>query len=160
MTLVSGELERLEPMTDAEQPAGGPPAEPSPIPAEQLAELIVADRRCLFGPMFFLRHLGVLVRDRCPDPGERLPSVSLWLADGSTVDVCHIEMVSPRWVALAIRGASRPGRPMPLLLVPYETIIRVQIAEPADDVKAIGFDPARQPGILTDATAEQRNDSL
>ncbi|MBI3399795.1 MAG: hypothetical protein HY048_00120 [Acidobacteria bacterium] len=77
--------------------------------AAAVAALTRADGTCPFGPSFFLGHLGRFVRDHCPAPEEHLPTVQIRLADGQSLDLCHIVGVSPRWVMLAIReNASRP----------------------------------------------------
>jgi len=59
------------------------------------AAFVRADLACAFGPSFFLGHLGRFVRDQCPDPKENLPTVHVHLADGETLDVCHIIGISP-----------------------------------------------------------------
>jgi len=121
-------------------------SEASPSPA--LERPAPQDVRCAFGPSFFRGQLAALVRDRCPEESERLPRVTLWLGDGETLEVCRIAGVSPRWVALAVRGQSKHGEAMPLVLAPYEAIARVRVADPQADHPSIGFDCPRAPTLL------------
>ena len=103
-----------------------------------------ADAHCPFGPSFFLGQLSAFVRDRCPEPSERLPSVELHLVTGEAVDVCHIVGVAPRWIALAVwsRDATTDDR-MLTVLIPYETIVRVRVRPAHTHGDRIGFDQAK-----------------
>lgn len=134
-----------DPQTTTLQPATAKTAD-----EDALARLVLADARFTFGPTFFLTQLAALVRDRCPDESEPLPEVTISLVDGEAVEVCHIAAVSSRWVALAVRGQSPPAETMPTLLVPYETIARMRIADHRhrEGGTSIGFDCARTPTIV------------
>ena len=112
------------------------------------AAFLRADVACAFGPSFFLGQLGRFVRDRCPEATENLPLVQLRLADGETVDVCHIIGVSPRWVMLAVRDEGSQRDRMAVELVPYELIRRVGIATRRGETASIGFSQVRPPDII------------
>ena len=114
-----------------------------------------ADLACAFGPSFFLGHLGRFVRDRCPDPKENLPVVQVRLADGETLDVCHIIGVSPRWAMLAVRDAASTRDGMAIELVPYEQIRRVGISNRRAESGSIGFWQTRSPQIIEAETLLQ-----
>ena len=120
--------------------------------AEAAAAFTRADRACTFGPSFFLGHLGRFVRDRCPDPKENLPVVHVRLADGETLDLCHIMGVSPRWVMLAVRDAASHGDGMVVELVPYELIRRVCIRTRRAESASVGFFQTRPPEIIAPET--------
>ena len=109
---------------------------------------IRADLACAFGPSFFLGHLGRFVRDRCPDVTESLPLVQVRLADGETLDICHIIGVSPRWVMLAVRDTASHRDGMAVELVPYEIIRRVGIATRHGEGSSIGFAQTTPPEII------------
>lgn len=111
-----------------------------------------AELACAFGPSFFLGHLGRFVRDRCPDPKEHLPLVQIRLADGETLDVCHIIGVSPRWVMLAVRDAASHQDGMAIELVPYGLIQRVCIRTRHAVGASIGFNQTRLPEIIAPET--------
>jgi hypothetical protein len=88
------------------------------------------------------------VRDQCPDPKENVPTVLVHLADGETLDVCHIIGVSPQWVALAVRDAMNHRDGMAVELVPFEIIRRVCIASRRAEDASIGFAQTRWPEII------------
>lgn len=110
-----------------------------------------ADQACAFGPSFFLGHLRRFVRDHCPDPGEHLPVVQIRLADGETLDLCHVIGVAPRWAMLAVRdGDSRSG--MAVALVPFEVVRGVMIRTRQVKAGAVGFEQAGAPAVITAET--------
>ena len=111
-----------------------------------------ADVACSFGPSFFLGQLGRFVRDRCPEAAENLPLVQVRLADGETLDVCHIIGVSPRWVMLAVRDAGSHRDGMAVELVPYEIIRRVGIGSRRAEGSSIGFAQMVPPTIIAPET--------
>lgn len=127
----------------------GPAEEPEPG-----ASLLAAERGVCFGPIFFLRQLGGLVRDRCPDPSEDVPGVAILLADGSELDLCHIIGVTPKWIAMAVYQTDRgdAARRMRTELVPYAMITRVVIrTDRAGGPHRMGFDVERRPTVETSA---------
>jgi len=96
------------------------------------------------------------VRDRCPDPKENLPVVQVHLADGETLDICHIIGVSPRWVMLAVRDAASHRDGMAIELVPYEIIRRVCICtRRAAEGASPGYAQTRPPEIVAAETLLQ-----
>jgi hypothetical protein len=127
--------------------------------AERLAAVTAftsADRACTFGPSFFLSQLARFVRDRCPDPQEHLPVVQVHLADGESLDVCHIIGVSPRWVMLAVRDTVSHRDGMAIELVPYELIRRICIrTRRAAAGASVGFQQMRSPEIVAAETLLQ-----
>ena len=98
---------------------------------------------CPFGPTFFIAQLGRLVRERCPDPQEGLPSVLLQLHDGERLDLCHVIGFAPHWVALAVRDNGSDA--MRTELVPYGSIARVTIGAPRGRGTHVGFDQSHAP---------------
>lgn len=103
-----------------------------------------------FGPAFFLVQLRALVREQCPDPAEGLPAVQLRLADGETIDLCHIIAVGPAWVALAVHETGHPssGPAMRTELIPYPMIARVALRSAKAETPHHGFDLGRAPQVL------------
>ena len=121
-----------------------------------------------FGPGFFQTQLNVLVRDRCPQPGEMLPSVTIRLIDGESLDVCYLIALTPKWLAVAVAGDS-PG-PVRTELVPYAGIFRITIRPVIAAGHQIGFqsraaiwlakdgDSVPEPGtgVTSDSDAKER----
>jgi len=122
---------------------------------EAAAACARADRASTFGPSFFLGHLGRFVRDHCPVPEESLPMVQLRLADGQTLDLCHIIGVSPRWVMLAVRDAASRQEDMAIELVPFEMIHGVRIRTRHAAGTSVGFAQSRAPAIIAAETLLQ-----
>ena len=110
---------------------------------------------CAFGPTFFVAQLGRLVRERCPDPQEGLPSVQLHLHDGERLDLCHVIGFAPHWAALAVWENGLEV--MRTELVPYGSIARVSIGAPRGRGARVGFEQSHAPVSLggTTMTPEQ-----
>jgi hypothetical protein len=115
---------------------------------EDTAAFSRADLVCPFGPSFFLGYLERFVRDHCPDPTEKLPGVQVHLANGETLDLCHIIGVSPRWVMMAVRDTASHSDGMAIELVPFERIQGVRIGTPHAEGPFVGFVQSRTPDII------------
>ena len=115
---------------------------------EAAATFTRADRTSMFGPSFFLRQLGRFVRDHCPSPEEHLPMIEIRLADGQTLDLCHIVGVSPHWVMLAVRDAASRQHDMAIELVPFEMVRGVRIHTRHAEGGAVGFSQHHPPVII------------
>lgn len=117
---------------------------------KKMAALMAADQRVSFGPLFFMQNLRGLVRDRCPEPAESIPSVHVHLMDGEILDLCHIIGVSPNWIALAVHEEEHAERPdqMRTELVPYHLIARVSIQTTRHEgAHPIGFNTTLDPAV-------------
>jgi len=123
------------------------PEAPVDTSSDHAAELQTVIREleagCAFGPTFFVGQLGRLVRERCPDPQEGLPSVQLHLHDGERLDLCHVIGFAPHWVALAVWENGSDA--MRTELVPYGSIARVTIGAPRGRGTHVGFDQSHAP---------------
>ena len=115
---------------------------------EAATAFVAADLACPFGPSFFLGHLATFVRKHCPDPKENLPIVHLHMANGETLDVCHIIGVSPRWVMVAVPDAASHRDSMAIEIVPFGLIQRVSIRTRHAESASIGFSETRAPAII------------
>lgn len=117
---------------------------------KRMAALMAADQRVSFGPLFFMQNLRGLVRDRCPQPSESIPSVHIHLMDGEVLDLCHIIGVSPNWIAMAVHEEEHAERPdqMRTELVPYHLIARVSIQTTRHEgTHPIGFNATLDPEV-------------
>lgn len=119
---------------------------PMPTMEEQALARLLQSVRCPFGPRFFFEQLAGFVRDRCPDPTERLPRLDLWIAGGEPIAVCHVIALGPQWVAIAAGGRDAEMRTE---IIPYELITRVTISATPRG-RGIGFDQERRPLVLAD----------
>ena len=108
-----------------------------------------SDRVPMFGPSFFLGQLGRFIRDHCPSADEHLPMVEIRLADGQTLDLCHIVGVSPHWVMLAVRDAASRQHEMAIELVPFEMVRGVCIhRRHAEGGGTVGYSQSHTPTII------------
>lgn len=118
------------------------------LDAERAAAFAAADRAYAFGPGFFLSYLGRLVRDRCPDSTEHLPTVQILLGDGETLDLCHVIGVSEHWALLAVRDGNSHATTMAVDVVPFQLIRRVCIRTRRAEGGAVGFAHSYAPEIV------------
>jgi hypothetical protein len=130
-------------------------AEPQPREAGEtklraLAEML--DAQYPFGPLFFATQLRAFIRDRCPDPRSGLPELELHLADGQALNVCHIMVIAPAWIAIAVdeRSPSQGTRRMRTEIVPYAMIARISISTDRASGGQLGFDVNRTPVIAVE----------
>lgn len=130
-------------MAEIETPIGDQPEKTEVAAAFSRADLV-----CPFGPSFFLGYLERFVRSHCPDPTEKLPGVQVHLANGETLDLCHIIGVAPRWVVLAVRDTASQTDGMAIELVPFERIQGVRIGTPHAEGHFVGFVQSRTPDII------------
>lgn len=61
-----------------------------------------AIRRSPFDALFFSSLLGERTRGLCAQQPERIPVILLHLADGSVLDLCHIDQLSPDWIGVMV----------------------------------------------------------
>lgn len=135
-------------MSDAPRGASSAPA----LDQQAAAGLAGADGAFAFGPSFFLGQLGRFVRDHCPSPDEHLPHVQLKLADGETLDLCHVLGVSAKWVVLAVRDAGSHGHEMTTVIVPFGMVQGVRIRARRSEGDAVGFATTHQPTVISAET--------
>ena len=96
-----------------------------------------------FGPTFFATVLVDRVRALCDGhPGE-VPVVELQLADGLTLDMCHVPAVQAEWVAVEAYRDRETCEDMDLVFVPYGFITRVTLSMWHPGQRPIGFDLRR-----------------
>lgn len=121
----------------------------------QLSAIIQAfEAQCPFGPTFFLTQLRGFVRERCPEETEAWPTVELRLRFSESVEICHVIGVAPRYVALAVYEDSQSGDhpSMRTELLPYEQIERVTVRAMKQMRPGFGFNVARTPALMTQAS--------
>ncbi len=115
--------------TEMEAPAGGGEGElPRSVPVGPP-----------FGPAFFATVLADRVRAACEGQPEHVPVVELHLADGLTLDLCHIPGIEPQWLAVQAYRDRETCDEMDLVFVPYGLITRVTVSMWHPNQRPIGF---------------------
>ncbi len=92
-----------------------------------------------FGPEFFTTVLAESVRAECEGRPEAVPVVELHLADGYTLDLCHIPGITPQWMAAHAYRDRETCAEMDLLFVPYGLIARVTVSLWHRSQRPVGF---------------------
>lgn len=92
-----------------------------------------------FGPGFFstafYERVGKLCKER---PGDATV-VLVQLADGRVLDLCHIELLTLRWMMAAVFKEGSDCREMDTALVPYEMITRITLSRRKATKRRLGF---------------------
>jgi len=96
-----------------------------------------------FGPGFFATVLGDRIRAACDSQPEHVPVVELHLADGVTLDLCHIPGVEPQWLAVQVYRDREVCDEMDLVFLPYALITRVTVSMWQPSQRPIGFQLTR-----------------
>lgn len=92
-----------------------------------------------FGSEFFATVLAERVRAECQGRPEVVPVVELQLADGYTVDLCHIPGIGPQWIAAHGYRDRETCEEMDLQFIPYGLVTRVTISLWHRSQRPIGF---------------------
>jgi hypothetical protein len=75
--------------------------------------------------------------------------VSVHLATGEVLSLCHVAGLAPCFVALVVREPDRSDGRMATELVPYSFITRVTIRAASGADRHVGFDSTHVPHILS-----------
>lgn len=92
-----------------------------------------------FGRDFFATVFADRVRAMCEGDPDRVPVVQLDLADGSTLDLCHIEALSSSWMAVMAYRDQATCETMDLLFVPYALVLKVRVSAEQTAERRVGF---------------------
>jgi len=94
----------------------------------------------------FRERVGALCKQR---PGAAAV-VLVQLADGGVLDLCHIELLTRRWMTAAVfRDGSDCGE-MDAALVPYELITRITLSGRKQSERRLGFQLEKSADAVTD----------
>ncbi len=118
-----------EPRTEVDVPEGSD--------EQQLSRLLAVGPP--FGPAFFATILADRVRAACEGQPEHIPVVELQLADGLTLDLCHVPGIEPQWLAVQAYRDRETCEEMDLVFVPYALITRVTVSMWHPNQRPIGF---------------------
>jgi hypothetical protein len=92
-----------------------------------------------FNHLFFQTIFPERLHAVCQGHSEEVPVVLLQLADDRELDLCHIELLAPQWMAAAVFRNSVSCEDMDTVFIPYETIIRVTLSRRNAKERHLGF---------------------
>ena len=97
--------------------------------------------------MFLIDFYKAVLPDRIERECQRqpggVPVVQFRLADGTTLDVCHIVHLADIWLGLAAYCDTTTCEEMDIVFVPYEAVTRVTLSLHDPSARRIGFDTAK-----------------
>lgn len=129
-------------------------------PADDSMTAVSRDPKVPFGPQFFKTILPDRVQVLCPGQGDQVPVVFLDLADGRRLDLCHIELLTPSWMAVAAFRDKPACEDMDIVFVPYELIALVTIGKRNPSQRSVGFQREAAPrsadgGVMESSTGPE-----
>lgn len=107
-----------------------------------------------FNHLFFQTIFAERLQSVCKGHSEEVPVVLLHLADDRELDLCHIELLAPQWMAAAVFRNGASCEEMDTVFLPYEMITRVTLSRRNAKDRHVGFQAERPvPALL--ATLQQ-----
>lgn len=103
----------------------------------------VAGSSAPFNHAFFQSVFPERVRSLCEGHSGEVAVVLLQLADDREFDLCHIELLAPRWMAVAVFRNGTSCESMDTVFVPYEMITRVTLSSRKAGERHLGFQTDR-----------------
>lgn len=94
---------------------------------------------CPFDGPFFQTILPDRIQAACPGSSGAIPVVLLQLADGRTLDLCHIDLLTPHWMAVEAFRDTVSCEEMDVVFVPYEMIALVTLSRRSPAQRRVGF---------------------
>jgi hypothetical protein len=89
-----------------------------------------------FNRTFFNVTLGEMVAQN----GKEKPvKLTLFLSDGSTLDVCMIDQLSDQYLAVRAYQGQTDSCELSVQLIPYGLIYRIEIAPKSEESSRVGF---------------------
>jgi hypothetical protein len=101
-----------------------------------------------FNRTFFNVALGEMIDQN----GKEKPvKLTLFLSDGSTLDVCMIDELSEQYLAVRAYQGQSDSCELSVQLIPYGLIYRIEIAPKAEESSRVGFQwkPSGRKGLTS-----------
>ena len=94
---------------------------------------------CPFDGPFFQTVFPERIQAACPGSSGIIPVVLLQLADGHILDLCHIDLLTPQWMAVEAFRDNASCEEMDVVFVPYEMIALITISRQSPSQRRLGF---------------------
>lgn len=104
----------------------------------------------MFDAALFRSILPDRVKTECEARPEMIPVVLFRLADGATLDVCHVPHLADKWMAEAHFRDADGCEDMDIAFIGFKMVIRVNVSLHHQQTRKFGFDLARA-AALADA---------
>lgn len=102
----------------------------------------------MFDRTFYRGALPERVEQQCAMKTGQIPVVELRLADGATLDICHIVHLAEPWFAVAYYRDAANCDDMDLVFLPYQAVTRVALSMHDPRSRRLGFKLEHEPGPL------------
>lgn len=96
----------------------------------------------MFRADFYRAVLPDRVERECAARTSHVPVVGFHLADGVTLDVCHIVHLADTWLAVATYRDSATCEEMDFAFMSYESVVRITLSLQDPKARRLGFNPA------------------
>jgi hypothetical protein len=97
----------------------------------------------VFDSAFYQAMLPDAVKQQCQTVPGQVPVVELHLADGTTLDLCHIVALAPTWLAVVYFHNPAEGDEVEQAFLPYRLVQWITLSAHPSHVRHIGFDVER-----------------
>jgi hypothetical protein len=94
----------------------------------------------MFDGLFYQLVLPETVKQQCEQQAGHVPVVQLHLANGTTLDVCHIVSLGPTWLTVAYFRDPAESDEVEQALLPYTLVQWISLSFHPPHVRRIGFD--------------------
>lgn len=92
-----------------------------------------------FSARFFLTVFRDWIRSKCSERQGEVPVVLIHVADGRVLDLCHIQLITPLWLAVAAYRDAATCKDMNTEFIPFSSICGVTISKREGSNRKIGF---------------------
>ena len=93
----------------------------------------------MLGPSFYASVLAERVISECHGDPRNVPVVNLHLANGRTLDVCHIMHLAERWFGVQYFRETETCADMDVAFLPYDLVVLVTVSVHRSEERRIGF---------------------
>ena len=101
----------------------------------------------MFDADFYRKVLPERVTEQCHGHPGDVPVVNLHLANGRTLDLCHVAHLADTWVAVQYFRDTETCDDMDLAFLPYELVTMVTVSLHHPTSRRIGFRLGEQPSL-------------
>ncbi len=103
---------------------------------------------CPFDGPFFQTVFPERIQAACPGSSGTISVVLLQLADGHILDLCHIDLLTPHWMAVEAFRDTGSCDEMDVVFVPYEMIALITLSRRSPSQRRLGFRLEKPPSMV------------